>query len=113
MGMGEGVEYLGIGFLVLIAFVPVIAYFNLARMVDSNAQYTDLKTLEFGPTRLVVTGPDWKSELPWTYFKRFSEDETYFYLHLTRNGIGSAIPKEAFSREQQERFRRYAQTVTG
>jgi hypothetical protein len=45
--------------------------------------------------------------MPWTRFKRFSEDATYFYLDLSQNGIGSVVPKSAFSREQLEKFREY------
>jgi hypothetical protein len=46
--------------------------------------------------------------LPWTTFKGFSEDPTYFYLHLTDTGFASIIPKTAFTPESQQKFREYA-----
>jgi YcxB-like protein len=80
------------------------------KVVDGKSQLTDFKTLEFGPTHLVLIGSDWKNEMPWTQFKGFSEDDTYFYLHLNRTGIATIIPKSAFSSEQQHLFRKYGQT---
>src|SRR6266404_4903588 len=83
----EGMEYAGFLLLLFIALTPFNVYRALARAVDGNSQYTDPKTLEFSSSRLVVTGPNWKSELPWTTFKGFSEDPTYFYLHFSDNGL--------------------------
>jgi hypothetical protein len=105
-----GMEYVGYCALVFLAIVPVSLYLALRRVVDGKSQLTDHKTLEFGPTHLVITGPDWKNEIPWSYFKGFSEDDTYFYLHLNRTGIATIIPKSAFSSEQQLLFRKYGQT---
>jgi YcxB-like protein len=104
-----GMEYVGYSILVFLTIVPISLYLGLKRVVDGKSQLTDLKTLEFGPSHLVVTGPDWKSETPWTQFKGFSEDDTYFYLHLNRTGIATVIPKSAFSSEQQRIFREYGQ----
>jgi hypothetical protein len=105
-----GAQYVGLAFLLFIIFMPIAQYRVLAKAVDHDRMLTDPKTLEFGSSQLVLTGPNWKSEMPWTRFRGFSEDATYFYLHLSDNGIASVIPKSAFSSEQQERFRQYAQT---
>ncbi len=98
------------GFVLLALFIlsPINIYRVLAKAVDGNSQFTDPKTLEFSSTRLVITGPNWKSELSWTTFRGFSEDATYFYLHLSDNRIVSVIPKSAFTPESQQKFREYA-----
>ena len=99
------VSYLAIA---LIFFLPWALYRGIVRLIDQNAQYTAPKTLAFGPAAVVVTGPNFKSELAWSMFKGFSEDADYFYLHLADTGFDSVIPKAAFTAEQQEAFRRYA-----
>jgi hypothetical protein len=104
----EGLEYAGFVLLLLAALFPLNVYRALARAIDGNSQYTDPKTVEFSPTRVIVTGPNWKSELPWTTFKGLSEDPSYFYLHLSDNGMASVIPKNSFTPESQKQFREYA-----
>jgi hypothetical protein len=108
--MRGGIEYAGIIFAVFLVMMPISLYRVLAKAADSDRVWTDPKTLEFSPSQVVITGPNWKTEMPWTRFKRFSEDATYFYLDLSENALGSVIPKSAFSIEQQERFRQYART---
>lgn len=110
--MWLGMEYVGLALLLFSIFIPIAQYRVLAKAVDQNRMLTDPKTLEFGSSKLVLTGPNWKSEMPWTRFIGFSEDATYFYLHLSENGIASVIPKNAFSSAQQDRFRQYAQPRT-
>jgi hypothetical protein len=102
--------FVGLIFLLFLVFMPIFLYRALAKAVDNDRMLTDPKTLDFGSSQLVVTGPNWKSEMTWSRFKGFSEDATYFYLHLSDNGIASVIPKSAFSAEQQQIFRQYAQT---
>ncbi len=104
----EGMQSAGFVLLMFIVLAPINAYLALARAIDGSRQYTDPKTVEFSPTRIVTTGPNWKTELPWTIFKGFSEDSTYFYLHLTDTGFASIIPKSAFTPESLQRFRQYA-----
>ena len=94
----------------LVVLMPLNLYRVLAKAIDENHQHTDPKTLEFSESRLIVTGPEWRSEVPWTTFCGFSEDASYFYLHLSDNGLASVLPKEAFSPEQQKRFREYAKS---
>jgi hypothetical protein len=91
---------------------PVNVYQLYAKTVDSEPQLTDQKTLEFGPSRLVVTGPDWKTEVTWRRFRGLSEDEEFFYLHLQRSQLPVMFPKSAFTPDQQERFREWA-SATG
>ena len=102
--------FVGLIFLSFLVFMPIAQYRALAKAVDNDRMLTDPKILDFGPSQLVVTGPNWKSEMAWSRFKGFSEDATYFYLHLSDNGIASVIPKSAFSAEQQQQFRAYAQS---
>ena len=106
----RGMEYAGSIFAVFLVLAPLSAYRILAKAADNDRAWTDRKTMEFGPSQIVVTGPDWKTEMSWRRFKRFSEDSTYFYLDLLDNGLGSVVPKSAFSIEQQERFRHYARS---
>jgi hypothetical protein len=107
--MWPELEYVGVILLLFLIFMPIVQYRALAKAVDNDKILTDPKTLEFGESQLVLTGPDWKSEMPWTRFKGFSEDDIYFYFHLSDNGIASVIPKSAFSTDQQQQFRKYAQ----
>ena len=102
--------FVGLIFLLFLVFMPIAQYRTIAKAVGSDRTWTDPKTLEFGSSKLVLTGPDWKSEMPWTRFIGFSEDTTYFYLHLSDSGVASVIPKSVFSSEQQQVFRQYAQT---
>ena len=107
--LGAQNAYIGLLVLSFVVVMPILKYQALAKAVDNDRTLTDPKTLEFSASRLVVTGPDWKTEVPWTRYRGFSEDHSYFYLHLSDNGIASVIPKSAFSAEQQQRFRQYAQ----
>jgi len=108
-----GIQSAGFVILALLIMTPINFYRVLAKAVDGNSQYTDPKTLEFSSSRLITTGPNWKSELPWTTFRGFSEDATYFYLHLSDNGIASVIPKSPFTPELEQKFREYAKAGHG
>jgi len=103
-----GAQYAGILFCTFLVMMPISLYRVLAKTADTDQVLTDPKTLQFSPSQLVVSGPGWKTEMPWTRFKRFSEDDAYFYLELASNSPSSVIPKSAFSAEQQEAFRKYA-----
>ncbi len=114
LGGGDpALNFLGTILLTLVIVFPLNIYRVIAKAIDDNAQFTDRKTLEFGPTQLLSSGPNWKSELPWSRFLGFSEDKDYFYLHLSRNGIASVIPKAAFTPEQREKFSLYANAAIG
>lgn len=102
--------FVGVIFLMFLVFMPIAQYLVIAKAVDNDRTWTDPKTLDFSSSQLVLTGPNWKTEMPWTRFIGFSEDATYFYLHLSNSGIASVIPKSSFSAEQQQLFRQYAQT---
>src|SRR6266446_3733530 len=98
------------GFVLLALFIlsPINIYRVLAKAIDGNSQHTDPKTIELSSTRLVITGPNWKSELSWTTFRGFSEDAAYFYLHRADKALASVIPKSAFTPGSQQLFREYA-----
>jgi len=57
---------------------------------------------------VVVIGPNYRSELAWSVLKAFSEDATYFCLHLAKNGFDSVISKAAFDEYQRDDFRKLA-----
>jgi hypothetical protein len=101
-------HYVAFALFLVVLFLPLGLYRGIAKAIDQNSQFTDPKTVIFSPAGLVVAGPNYKSELAWTIFKGFSEDDTYFYLHLTESGFDSFVPKGAFTTEQQDEFRRYA-----
>jgi len=103
-----GMEYAGFVLVLFLAMTPINIYRGVAKAVDGNSQYTDPKTIEFTSERLFVAGPNWKTELPWTMFRGFSEDATYFYLNLSDNGVPSIIPKSSFTDESLAKFREYA-----
>jgi len=105
-----GMEYAGIVFVVFLVMMPINLYCVLAKAVDGDRVWTDPKTVEFSPAQILVIGPNWKTEMPWTRFKRFSEDSMYFYFDISHNGLGSVVPKSALSEQQQEILRRYART---
>jgi hypothetical protein len=107
---GRGAEYLAYACIGFIFLSPWILYRAIARAIDQNSQFTDPKTLTFSPAGLLVVGPNYKSELDWSMFKAFSENDANFYLHLTDTGFDSVIPKSAFTPAQQEEFRQYAKT---
>jgi hypothetical protein len=88
---------------------PVNVYALYAKSVDSEPQLTDPKTLQFSRTRLAFVGPDWRNEMAWKRFKGLSEDADYFYLLPQHNSLCAVIPKRAFTPEQQQLFREYAQ----
>src|ERR1035437_3905774 len=69
-----GMEYAGIIFLVFLVMMPINLYRVLAKAADSDRVWTDPKTVDFSSSQIIVTGPNWKTEMPWTRFKRFSED---------------------------------------
>jgi hypothetical protein len=104
--------YVGIALLAFTFLAPIRIYLALAKAIDANAQFTDRKVMEFGPAQLLTSGPNWKSELPWSRFLGFSEDANYFFLHLSKNGIATVIPKAAFTPDQMEKFSAYAKAGT-
>ena len=96
-------------FLLLFAVVrPFAVYLAIARGVGNHPQLTDPKTVDFSNAGIVASGNNWKTELAWTMYKGFSEDDSYFFLHISDNGMASVLPKSAFTKQQQLKFREYA-----
>jgi YcxB-like protein len=91
-----------------LALTPFIVRHRLAKAIDETPQFTDPKTVEFGPSHFIVSGPNWRSELPWTTYRAFSEDESYFFLSGTDIRLPAVVPKSAFTPHQMEKFRAYA-----
>ena len=83
----------------------------MGKALDHQPLFTAPKTVTFSATGLVIATSDSKAEIPWSQFQRFSEDSTNFYLHLPGvDWMVSILPKEAFTEQQREEFRRYAAT---
>jgi hypothetical protein len=100
---------LGLGFF---CYLPLKIYWGLGKAIDGNSQWTDRKTLEFGPFGVTTTGPDWRNENAWTRFKGFFEDADYFYLRVTNEKwVVAIIPKSAFTEEEEDAFRDYASRI--
>ncbi len=113
--MGVGLLFLpnelrfgGVAFIFLVLLAPLNIYQLSAKTVDAEPQLTDPRTLEFNRAALVLTGPDWKTEVAWTRYRGYSEDEVYFYLHLRFSELVLLIPKSALTAEQQAGFRECA-----
>ncbi len=107
---GQNSRYLAYACLVFLLLSPWILYRAISRAIDQNPQFTDPKTLTFSPSGLLLQGPTYKSELDWNYFKAFSENDDYFFLHLNNTGFDSILPKSAFTPAQQEAFRQCAKS---
>lgn len=96
------------GLVALVVFLPWFVHRFITNAIDNNSQFTDAKTLTFTSAGLVIVGPNYRSELAWSMFKAFAEDDAYFYLSLTASSLPSVLPKAAFTTEQQQEFRQYA-----
>jgi hypothetical protein len=112
-GPSSEFRYLSYAMVGVVFIIPWALYRGIVRVINQSPQYTDPKTITFSSAGVVVVGPKYKSELAWSMFKAFSEDSTYFYLHLSDTGFDSVVPKSAFSAEQQEEFRSYASALNG
>jgi len=104
----DGMEYVGIVFLIWVVMMPINLYRVLAKTVATQKELTDPRTVDFSSSRIVASGPDWKTEVPWSKYQGFSEDAAYFYMHLSDNGLAAVVPKSAFTPMQEQKFREYA-----
>jgi hypothetical protein len=101
LALGNGVQYAGYLGLIYAASKPLVMRRIIARLVRNHGQFTDEKTVTFAPSGISAAGPDWKTELPWSRFRGWSEDDRYFYLLIADNGLASLLPKSAMTPEQQ------------
>jgi len=108
---GPEYRYLTYIFVGVIFILPWAWHRAVVRTIDQTPWYADQKTVTFSPAGLTAVGHNYTSELAWTYFKAFSEDTSYFYLHLSNTGFDSVLPKAVFTAQQQEEFRRYARIL--
>ena len=97
---------------VFAVLVPLFLYRVIARAVDQHTYLTAPKTVTFHAAGVAVAGGNYKSELEWNFYKGFSEDGTYFYLHAPASSFDGVVPKSAFTPEQQDAFRQYAKDGT-
>jgi hypothetical protein len=106
---GQGLQYAGILLAFFACMIPLNVYRWASMNASSNPQFTVPMSAEFTAERIVFTGPDWRSEVPWSRFNGFTEDKEYYYLHLLKIGFFAIpIPKSAFPEDSAQRFRQYA-----
>jgi hypothetical protein len=98
------------GFFMLM--LPINTYQLLAQGFDSESEYHDEIYFEFGPSRLAIVGPDWRSETAWRRYRQVSEDTTHFHL-FPNSDLPIMIPKEVFTPEAGEKFREFSKGKTG
>ncbi len=101
LALGNGVQYAGYVGLIYALSKPLVMPRVIARLVRSHRQLTDEKRVTFASSGISAAGPDWKTELPWSHFRGWSEDDSYFYLLIADNGLASLLPKSAMTPEQQ------------
>ena len=81
----------------------------MGKALDHQPLFTAPKTVTFNAAGLAIATIDSKAEVPWSQFRKFSEDTTNFYLHPPgADWMVSILPKAAFTEQQREEFRRYA-----
>jgi len=97
--------YLGYFALAYLVFMPFSLWRSIARAIDNNPHQTDRKTATFTSRRIIISGTDWRTELPWSAFNGFSEDSRFLYFHTPPAGWASLVPKSALSADQQEALR--------
>jgi|GEM_PF-3273195 len=100
--------YVAIFICLYLALTPFTLRHRLAKAIDETPQFTDPKTVEVGPSHVIISGPNWRTEIPWTTYRAFSEDESYFFLSGTDARLPAVVPKSAFTAHQMEQFRAYA-----
>src|SRR5205809_6665560 len=66
LALGDGMEYVGIIFLIWAVMMPINLYRVLAKPVATHKEVTDPRTVRFTSSRTVASGPDSNTELPWT-----------------------------------------------
>jgi len=105
----RNLRFFSYALVLVVLYLPIEVYRGVTRIIDRNSKFTDPVSVTFGPVGVTAVGPNYKTETAWSMFKGFSEDDDYFYLHLSDIGFDSCSPKSAFTPEQQMAFRQYAQ----
>ncbi|HEX4584795.1 MAG TPA: YcxB family protein [Burkholderiaceae bacterium] len=113
MSAGPRSFYVGLLLFFYVLARPWAARQAIARNVDANTMLTDERTVEFGPAGISAAGPDWKTSVPWRYFKVWSEDDRNFYLEVGVVGLASIIPKRVMTDQQRQLLRMYLASIPG
>ena len=97
--------------LLLVLLMPKIYRLAYGKVVRANQSFTAAKEISFDEVRLNSSSAVQKLEVPWASFKRLTQDEKYFYLHLDVLGNVSLLPKSAFDEASLQSFLRCSQSV--
>ena len=97
--------------LVFILLMPVVYRLAYVKVVRANPSFTAAKEISFDEGQLTSSSAVQKLEVPWSSFRRLTQDEEYFYLHLDVLGNVSLLPKSAFDEASLHEFLRCSQTV--
>ncbi len=106
-GLFQVVGTIGVTLAVLIPLVTIRVWSLLA----TKAAALGTVTLTFDNAGLTIKGSDWKTELVWTSFRKWSTTDEFVLLYDRNNRIPALIPKRAFSPEQLADFLERLQTV--
>ena len=93
--------------LVVLSFVviqAIVQYRAIAKVVDNDRTLSDPRTLEFSASQLMVTGPDWKAEVPWTRFRACSGILIIFICIFQTPGLRWSFPGAHFPQSSSSAF---------
>ncbi len=99
------------GGLLLILLMPTIYRLAYVKVVRANPSFTAAKEISFDEERLTSSSAVQKLEVPWAAFRRLTQDERYFYLHLDVLGNVSLLPKSAFDEASLQGFLKCSHSV--
>ena len=97
--------------LLLMLLMPKVYRLAYAKVVRANPSFTAAKEVSFDEGRLTSSSAVQKLEVPWAAFRRLTQDERYFYLHLDVLGNVSLLPKSAFDAASLQSFLKCSQSV--
>ena len=96
--------YVGASFLAIILYVHITLIQTLWKTARTSPHIDLPVTLSFDDSSLTFTTSTATINQKWRSFARWSEDESYFHLFQPAAIFPTAIPKRAFTPEQQSEF---------
>jgi|ERR1017187_2084799 hypothetical protein len=96
--------------LALVVIVPLVMI-RVSSLLAKKAAALGSLTLSFGDAGLTISGDDWKTELGWASFGKWSTTDEFVLLYYRKNVIPTLIPKRAFSPEQLADFLEHLQRI--
>lgn len=90
--------------------LPLLTLIVLWRTIRAIPMLTAETMLSFDTDGIVVSTAGLKSEVAWSSYVKLTESADHFFLYLSQ-GAGTTIPKRAFTPEEADLFRTYAQAI--